>query len=325
MAEITSKAMVLGTLPFGSILDSDASRLIISEAWELGVRAFDVASLYGNGNASEILGSSLRGKTEKPIFCCSIGLEEVADKNGVFAVDVIPLSPTNIIKSVDGLLVKLQSDYIDVLNIHAPNPRTPLTETLGTLKHLQQIGKIGRLSYSNISPEYLDNIQAVCLALDMKIDRIQFHGNLLEQRLIREFCEAKYNGLELFCYRPLARGLLTREYSQQNPKPQNSRASRGWRLDSYLKSNILKHVESFNRLSMKTLVPKTQLALTWLFEIARVNGIVFGVRTVEQLREIFPYWQDRVSFDTINQLRAYAEDLDFEMTCRELPITYFEK
>ena len=317
--------MVLGTLPFGSVLDAEASDLIISEAWELGIRAFDVAVLYGNGLASEILGKNLKGKSERPIFCCSIGLEQVADKNGVFSVDIVPLSRDNIIKSVDQLLSKLLTDKIDVLNVHAPDSSTPLEETLGILKKLQQLGKIDQISYSNVEPEYLDTIQMKSVELDMKLDRIQFHGNILEQKLIREFSSEKYAGLELFCYRPLARGLLTREYSQENIKPENSRASRGWRLNSYLTPKILKHVEKFDQLAKKIDVPKAQLSIAWLFEIARVSGVVFGVRTSEQLREVFPYWSTKISNEQLDESRAFANDPDFNTLSKELPLVYFEK
>lgn len=317
--------MVLGTLPFGSVLDAEASDLIISEAWELGMRAFDVAVLYGNGLASEILGKNLKGKSERPIFCCSIGLEQVADKNGVFSVDIVPLSRDNIIKSVDQLLSKLLTDKIDVLNVHAPDASTPLEETLGILKELQQLGKIDQISYSNVEPEYLDAIQMTSVELDMKLDRIQFHGNILEQKLIREFSSEKYAGLELFCYRPLARGLLTREYSQENIKPENSRASRGWRLNSYLTPKILKHVEKFDQLAKKIDVPKAQLSIAWLFEIARVSGVVFGVRTSEQLREVFPYWSTKISNEQLDEIRAFANDPDFNTLSKGLPLVYFEK
>ena len=323
--EATPKTMVLGTLPFGSVIDIQASDLIISEAWELGIRAFDVAVLYGNGLASEILGKNLKGKSEKPIFCCSIGLEQVADKNGVFSVGIVPLSRDNIIKSVDELLSKLLTDKIDVLNIHAPDLSTPLEETLETLKDLKQLGKIDKISYSNIEPEYLDAIQIASLDLDIKLDRIQFHGNLLEQKLIQEFCSEKYEELEIFCFRPLARGLLTREYSQKNLRPKNSRATRGWRLNSYLTSEILKYVEKFDQLAKKIDVPKVQISLVWLFEIARVDGVVFGVRTSDQLNEIYPYWSTRITNDQISEIRAFANDLDFDTLAKGLPLLHFEK
>lgn len=321
----TPKTMVLGTLPFGSVLDTQASNLIISEAWELGVRAFDVAILYGNGLASQILGKNLKGKSERPIFCCSIGLEQVADRNGVFSVGIVPLTRDNIIKSVDQLLSKLLIDKIDVLNIHAPDISTPLEETLGTLKNLQELGKIGQISYSNVEPEYLDTIQIASLELDVRLDRIQFHGNILEQKLLQEFSAEKYQDLEIFCYRPLARGLLTREYTLENIRPENSRASRGWRLNTYLTPEILNHIERFDQLAKKINVPKAQLSLVWLFEIARVDGVVFGVRTSDQLREIFPYWSTKVSTDQLSEIRAFANDPDFITLSKKLPLIHFEK
>jgi aryl-alcohol dehydrogenase-like predicted oxidoreductase len=317
--------MVLGTLPFGSVLDVEASNLIISEAWELGIRAFDVAGLYGNGLAAEILGKSFKKKSERPVFCCSIGLEQVADKNGVFSVDVVPLSRSNVIKSVDQLLSKLLSEKIDVLNIHAPDISTPLEETLAALKDLKQLGKINQISYSNVTPEYLNSIQVASLDLDLKIDRIQFHGNLLEQKLILEFSSKRYEKLDLFCYRPLARGLLTRGYSQENLKPENSRASRGWRLNTYLTPEIIKHLERFDQLSKKIDVPKVQLSLAWLFEIARVHGVVFGVRTLNQLHEIYPYWSTRITNEQISEIHAFANDPEFDTLAKGLPLVHFEK
>lgn len=323
--EPTQQSMVLGTLPFGSVLDIEASNLIISEAWELGIRAFDVAGLYGNGLASEILGNNLKNKSERPVYCCSIGLEQVSDKNGVFSVDVIPLSRHNIVKSVDQLLSKLLSEKIDVLNIHAPDFDTPLEETLAVLKDLKQLGKIERISFSNITPEYLDLIQVVSLDLNLEIDRIQFHGNLLEQKLIWEFSSKEVKQPELFCYRPFARGLLTREYSNENLRPENSRASRGWRLNSYLTPEILRHLEEFNKLAKKINIPKTQISLAWLFELARVQGVVFGVRTLEQLNEIVPYWSTKITKDQMAEIYAFANNPEFDTLSKSLPLVHFEK
>ena len=87
----------------------------------------------------------------------------------------------------------------------------------------------------------------------------------------------------------------------------------------------MKHIERFDQLAKKINVPKAQLSLAWLFEIAGVDGVVFGVRTSDQLREIFPYWSTKVSTDQLSEIRAFANDPDFNTLSKGLPLIHFEK
>ncbi len=316
--------MILGTIPFGSVLNEQESKKIIHKAWDLGIREFDVASLYGGGRAIDIVGKCLESKNEA-VYCCSIGLVQTKNKSKIFSVGVVPLNKKNIQKMVDDLLSRLKIEKISVLNIHAPDNNTKISETLETLKFLQQIEKIEKISYSNVTPDYLDKIIYESISLDLKINRLQFHGNFFEQKLISEFTSPKYRGIEMVCYRPFGRGLLTREYTSTNIRPDNSRSTRSTRLDNYLNKFFLTHKENFDKLAISIGVSKIYILLYWLFEIANIDGAVFGVRNCEQLNEVFPFRSGAIGQQQIDEIIAFSKNPEFVEISQNLPLFYFEQ
>ena len=324
--KVVSQQKILGCLPFGSVLNKEQSRSIMQHAWEQGMREFDVATLYGGGQAAYILGNFLKGKRSESRIWCSIGLREVPDSKGVFSVASIKQSKAMIRESIEEMLIKLDTDYIDLLNIHAPDDSTPIEETLEALESFIKKGTVKEIGYSNFDPAQLGRILDAEKFTGVKINAMQMHGNLIEQRLLNEFQgELNEKKKKIFCYRPFARGLLGRNYSRINPKPLESRATRGWRLDGYLTSDILRQIERVSLLSEKYSISPVQLSLIWLFNIRKVDGIVFGVRTIEQLREIIYPYADGNTEEIINDLLEILGDPAFSSISSTLPVYYFEK
>jgi aryl-alcohol dehydrogenase-like predicted oxidoreductase len=324
MRSNTKPIMILGTIPFGSLLNERESKKIILEAWDLGIREFDVASLYGGGKAIDIVGKCLKNKSEA-VYCCSIGLEQIENESKIFSVGVVPLNKKNVLKMVDDLLYRLKIERINVLNIHAPDKNTKISVTLEALKFLQQTEKIEKISISNVTPDYLDMIIDESTSLDLKINRLQFHGNFFEQKLISEFTSPKYREIEMVCYRPFGRGLLTREYTNSNTRPNNSRSTRSTRLDNYLNKSFLTYKENFDKLANNLGVSKIHILLVWLFEIAMINGAVFGVRNCEQLNEVFPFRKQIISQQQIDAIIEFSKDPEFAEISQNLPLFYFEQ
>ena len=324
MRSNNKEIMILGTIPFGSVLDESESKKIILEAWDLGIREFDVASLYGGGKAIDIVGKCLKNKSDA-VYCCSIGLEQIVNESKIFSVGVVPLNKKNILKMVDDLLHRLKIDRINVLNIHAPDKDTKINITLEALKYLQQAEKIDKISISNVTPDYLDLIIDESKSLELEINRFQFHGNFFEQKLITEFSSPKYKDIEMVCYRPFGRGLLTREYSKINTRPNNSRSTRSTRLDNYLNNTFLTLIENFDKLANNLGVSKIHILLVWLFEIAKINGVVFGVRNCEQLREVFPFRKQIMNQKQISAIIEFSKDPKFVEISQNLPVYYFEQ
>jgi len=318
--------IILGTLPFGSVLSDTDSRKLIDLAWENDIREFDVATLYGNGMAAEILATTLGERMNSSKVWVSVGLEKVPDPKQVFSVKVQKLTSRYLRESIDQMCSRLRLETIDVLNIHGPDPSTPFEETLEELLNLKSAGKIQKVSISNFDTIELENILEIDMKLGGGLDIFQIHGNLLEQRLINEFKTTLHQCSKLlYCYRPFARGLLTRKYSRNNPKPSNSRAARGWRLDTYLTEEVLFQLEQLSDLIDTYNYSSTHISLYWLLNVANVNGAIVGVRTAEQLNDLISYR----NFDPSNEFKVefekFRQTSNFSTISERLPLHYFEK
>lgn len=323
MAQVLNK-VVLGTLPFGGVVNPQYSKNLIDLAWANGVRKFDIAPLYGNGLASEILTDSLGKRKKSSEFWVSIGLQKHPDKRGVFAVTTIKQNRINLFRSVHEMLNKLQVDNISVLNLHAPDDRSDMCEVLQTLFEMKHSGLISKLSVSNFNSAQLKRITKAEIETGVNFNIFQIHGNMIEQKLVNEFLSEKKNH-EIFCYRPLARGLLTREYSSDNHKPENSRATRGWRLERYMNNQFLSQVEKFQKLASEFKVSQSHLALYWLYSIAKLDGVVLGVRTTAQLLDILSYKNFNPSNDLKTRFADYLNGSEFKHIASSLPLDYFER
>jgi len=314
--------IVLGTLPFGGVVTEGDSHLLIEQALAGGVTAFDVSHLYGGGKAISVVRSALQGVGHAQVWC-SVGLEKRPDENGVFAVQLVSLTEDAIVKRTNDVLEALDRSQLSLLNIHAFDETTPLEVTLNALRELKNSGLVERVSYSNLSQVQADEI--ISTDHQRVIDLVQLHGNVLERRLIngpgRTFQDA---GRGVACFRALARGLLTREYSPINPSPAHSRATRGWRLNHYLTHSYLEGlVELRNRLAGEG-IQAVDFALSWLLHGEFANTAIVGVRDAGQLEGILSW---------VNSNPESVRSLDFEHVIpaqlrsdmNSLPLDHFER
>lgn len=323
LSPIEPSVLILGCLPFGGVVDEKNSRQIILTAMERGIYNFDVAPLYGNGMAMGILGKALKVKRDKAKIWCSIGLERALDSKGVFSVSVSKQNAKGLKKSITQALDSLGTDYLDVLNIHAPDSGTPFGETLESLAELKLEGKILEIGYSNFDslqlPELLKNDSG-------KISKFQFHGNLIETKMIEEFMPMiRESKREAYCYRPLARGLLAREYTLDNYRPIDSRSTRGWRLDSYLRNDFFLLLNELRNVAKNHEISTAQLSLIWLICVAKIDGAIFGVRTIGQLNNILDLIGLNLTMELFLDLHAIVSKQEFLEVSKSLPNFYFEK
>lgn len=318
--------LALGTLPFGGVVDDDVARDIINVALGRGCNTFDVAPLYGEGNAPKILGRALRNAHDSVKIWCSIGLTTRHDLNGVFAVEVAEHSRLFLESSVDQMLFALNRDYIDVLNLHAFDPVTPIEEVLASISKLLSQGKILSASYSNLNHAEFDQLISCDAEEEAIVQSVQMHGNLLERRLVREFTpKIHFPRRGIVCHRPLARGLLGREYGPQNARPQDSRSSRGWRLDRYLDPNILKAIYDLRKYVESAGFILPTIALRWLESQDAIIGAIVGVRTSEQLTEILDGYEAFNAPEFLVDVESAITNLGLDDIAESFPREYFEK
>lgn len=314
--------VVLGTLPFGGVVSAEDADHLIERALAGGIRAFDVSHLYGAGNALGVLSKALAGVEHAQVWC-SIGLEQRPDANGVFAVGITPLTSDAINRRTTTALEALDRDQLSVLNIHAFDESTPLEITLGALRQLKDSGIVDRVSYSNISSEQAKQI--VAADSERVVDVVQVHGSVLERRLINTTGRVfQRDGRALACFRPLARGLLTREYSPENPRPSGSRSTRGWRLDGYLTDEYLDGLARLREGLVRASIQPLDFALSWLVDSGPADTAIVGVRDTDQLDGLLSWLNGEHDLASQRDLDSLIPT-ELSSAIVELPLDHFER
>jgi len=221
----------LGCNNFGWRIDAEASAKVIDAAIESGVTFFDTADRYGKGQSEDFLGRALGKRRDQIILATKFGMEMEKGQQGA--------SPKYVLEAVDASLRRLRTDRIDLYQLHQPDPKTPITDTLGALDELVRAGKVREVGCSNFS------VAQIREATDASQGRAQFVSVQNEFSLFHR--EPETNGVLPECerrrlaflpYFPLASGLLTGKYREGKKLPEGSRAADGWGPKVFTEQNL---------------------------------------------------------------------------------------
>jgi aryl-alcohol dehydrogenase-like predicted oxidoreductase len=227
----------LGCNNFGRRLDADQTRAVVDAAIESGVTLFDTADIYGDGGGSETyLGLALKGRRDQVVLATKFGHQNYDMGYGVAAG--AKAGRSYIRRAVEESLRRLQTDYIDLYQLHTPDPVTPIGETLEALSDLVREGKVRYIGHSNFAGWQIAEAAHVAEALGaVPFISAQNEWSLLERRVEAEVVPAAVHyGLGVLPYFPLANGLLTGKVRRATGVPEGSRlASRPERVtEDYL-------------------------------------------------------------------------------------------
>ena len=214
-------AIGLGCNPFGNEVDKPGAAVIVNRALDLGVTYFDTADSYFDGRSEEYLGAALTGQRQRAIIATKTGNPIGASPNDAGA------SRQHIMQAVHASLRRLQTDYIDVYQIHTPDRRTPIEETLRALDDLVHRGDVRYIGCSNFFE--WEVCEAIWTArthhLTPFVSCQEFYNLLYRdvEKRMTPFCQAY--GLGLIPYFPLAGGLLSGTYRRGHAPPAGSRGA----------------------------------------------------------------------------------------------------
>jgi aryl-alcohol dehydrogenase-like predicted oxidoreductase len=214
----------LGCNNFGRRLDTDATRAVVDAAIEAGVTLLDTAESYGGGGRSEeILGEVLTGRRDQVVLATKFGGRGVDMGYGPAAG--AKGGRSYIMRAAEQSLRRLRTDYIDLYQLHAPDPTTPIEETLTALGELVTQGKVRYIGHSNFSGWQLAEAASVARELGTAaFISAQNHWSLLERGSEAEVVPAAVHyGLGVLPYFPLANGLLTGKVRRGQQPPEGSR------------------------------------------------------------------------------------------------------
>ena len=214
----------LGCNNFGGRLDTAQTRAVVDAAIEEGITLLDTAETYGGGGASELaLGEALRGRRDKVVLATKFGSQ--GGDMGYGHAAGARASRSYIKIAVEQSLTRLRTDYIDLYQLHTPDPVTPVDETLAALDDLVTAGKVRYLGHSNFTGWQIADAAHTALASGRPpFISAQNHWSLLERHAEREVVPASLHfGLGLLPYFPLANGLLTGKVRRGQDIPANTR------------------------------------------------------------------------------------------------------
>lgn len=302
--------ITLGAMNFGGRTDAAESEAIIADAIAAGINFIDTANVYNAGRSEEIVGAALKksGLRERVVLATKV-------HGNVHAGD--PLEPTQagnsrraIIEQVEVSLKRLQTDWLDVYQIHRPQPETPIDETLRALDDLVRSGKVRYIGTSTFAAWQI--VESLWVSKEYGLNRFateQPPYNLLDRRIERELIPAAQTfGIGLIPWSPLAGGYLTGKYAAKGGASDGRFTDRTHpRANKLLDSPAA--AEAVNKLSgvaREKGIPLSQLALGWTLQQPGIASVIIGPRTREQLKDNLAALEVRFTKEELARIDAIS-------------------
>lgn len=269
----------LGTNQFGGKVSHEETEKIIGRALDLGLNFIDTADSYQGGESERAIGKAIAGRREEVVLAT-----KVASKTGDGPNDY-GASRQHIMAGVEASLRRLNTDYIDLYQIHRFDATTPFEETMRALDDLVRSGKVRYIGASNYAAWQL------CRSNDIaerwgwsQFVSIQPHYHMLERGVEQEvipYCAAA--GLGVIPYFPLAGGFLTGKYREGEPAPKGSRGESNAYVQRYFTPEnfaIVRKLEAFAKERGRTM---GELAISWLLSRPQVSTVIAGATSEAQV------------------------------------------
>ncbi|GHO58984.1 aldo/keto reductase [Ktedonobacter robiniae] len=280
----------------------DTGKATVRKALELGINLFDTAQAYGFGLAERLLGEALqpelRSKRDTVVLATKGGLRLEGDRV------VRDSSPRCLRQGVEESLRALGVSFIDLYQVHWPDPNTPIEETASTLDELVREGIIRYVGVSNYNVEQMQAFERV-----RKVDTLQPPYSLFRREIetdILPYCQAA--GIGVFVYGALAHGLLGGSFT-----PQTTFAPDDWRSqhESFHGEGFARNVavvESLKRVAQRQGMTIAQLAIAWALAQPAVDVAIVGARNPEQLEQTAVASEKYLTQETLQEIESIMRD-----------------
>ena len=273
-------AIGLGTNQFGGKVDLETTKNIIAAALEAGVNFIDTADMYQEGRSEENIGKALAGNRSEALLATKVFYKvgEAPNDRGA--------SRLHIMQGVEASLRRLQTDTIDLYQIHCWDTETPIDETLRALDDLVHAGKVRYIGASNFSAWHQAWSNALAeLRGWNKFVSIQPHYHMFERGIEAELVPAcQYFDIGILPYFPLAGGFLTGKYKQGEPAPAGSRGESSQYLQRYMTPENYAKVEKLTAFAQAREHSLNELAHAWLLAQPQISSVISGATSVEHVQ-----------------------------------------
>src|SRR5215210_6148317 len=279
---LTVSTVGLGCNNFGARMADDDVPAVVNAAIDAGITLFDTADVYGNCGGSEtLLGKALASHRSDVIIATKFG----SDMQGVNGPDWGARGSRRYIRiAIETSLRRLGTDWIDLYQLHTPDPNTPIEETLAALGELVREGKVRYLGSSNLSGWQVVDADWIARASGGEgFVSAQNEYSWLNRGIEAELVPAlEHTGQSLLPYFPLARGLLTGKYRRGEPAPGGSRLAR---QEGALQQADFDKIEAIERFARDRGVTMVHVAIGGLAAMPTVGSVIAGATSVEQVRQ----------------------------------------
>ena len=278
-------AVGIGTNAFSRRVDQDGVDAILDAAQDTGVTLLDTADIYGGkpGGSEELLGNALQGRRDDFVVATKFGM----DMQGANGADHgVRGSRRYVRRAVEASLRRLQTDHIDLYQLHAPDPVTPLAETLEALTELVREGKVRYVGCSNFAGWQVADAAWIAETKGLEaFVSVQNRYSLLDRTVEDEVAPAAERfGLGILPFFPLEYGLLTGKYTRGDDAPSGSRAALDPSRASWLQEADWDRIEALTSYAEKRELSLTDVAIAGLAAQPAVASVISGVSRAEQVR-----------------------------------------
>lgn len=321
----------LGTMTFGNFCDEKLSFEILDRAYDLGINFYDTAELYPVpptktqvGLTEEIIGKWLKTKERDSII---LATKVAGASNGWFVPPIrhglTAIDRFHIEKAIEGSLKRLNTDYIDLYQMHWPDTLIPIEESLEAFDRLIQAGKVRYIGTSNDTAYGLTKATYTSKFTGFKrFESIQNNFSILNRRALDEITKVcRDEKISLLPYSPLAGGVLTGKYNVQvqpqdarfniyrsNPNPRIQAMA-----DRFLNEYTLKSTQRYIEIAQKYSMSVTTLATAWSMSFDFIASTIVGVTKVSHLDDIIKAVSIKLTNDILKECDLVHQEIKYPM------------
>jgi len=266
----------VGCNNFGRRLDPEATTKVVDAAIGEGINFFDTADIYGGTKSEEYLGKALGKRRSDVIVATKFGMKVDENRRGA--------RPEYVLQAAEDSLKRLGTDYIDLYQLHEPDPTVPISETLGALDELVKAGKVREIGCSNFTLDQLREADSAAKPKAAHFVSVQNEYSLFHREPELEILpECGSTGMAFLPYFPLANGMLTGKYRKGQPAPDGSRIGSGWHGELLTEKNldVVEKLIEFAKGCDRTIL---DLAFSWLLTRPMVASVIAGATSADQVR-----------------------------------------
>ncbi|MBB6734593.1 aldo/keto reductase [Cohnella zeiphila] len=296
-------ALGLGTNSFGKRADESTSIRIVHQALDSGINFIDTANIYAGTESERIIGRALEGKRRLAVLATKAGLVKEPGPNGRGS------SRYHLQRELEESLRRLNTDYVDLYQIHTFDPLTPLEETLRTLDDMVRAGKVRYVGASNYAAwELMKALGISDRAGQVRYVSTQTSYSLADRTPERELVPMCLDqGVGIIPYFPLAGGILSGKYAAKDAAPPGSRADKDPGFGRFLNDRTVSLGQEVGRLAAERGLTPSVLSLAWLLSRPAVSTVIVGATGTGQLEENLRSLQVRLDADLAGKLEEISD------------------